>query len=196
MQRDPGNANALSVMLELQADCYAGAWAKHATRDHRRGRPTDLQVDHAAGHQRGARRPRRPSATTRSRRRWAAGRRVEVHPRLVGAASTVVQPRLLHRRPEGLQHLRLARLAPTIGRTAVVRSAGSATVQSMISALERHTAGRRASAPARPEPPPPPAEGRPGAARARRGSARSAARPRERAEDRRVRRRRRAGPRR
>jgi len=30
-ERDPDNANALSVKLELQADCYAGAWAKNAT---------------------------------------------------------------------------------------------------------------------------------------------------------------------
>ncbi|HEY7272565.1 MAG TPA: neutral zinc metallopeptidase [Actinoplanes sp.] len=30
-ERDPSQANKLSVKLELQADCYAGAWAKGAT---------------------------------------------------------------------------------------------------------------------------------------------------------------------
>jgi len=33
-QRDPSSANALSVLLELQADCYSGVWGKTAADRH------------------------------------------------------------------------------------------------------------------------------------------------------------------
>lgn len=42
------DANALSVMLELQADCYAGAWAHHANRTAALLEPGDVEEGLAA----------------------------------------------------------------------------------------------------------------------------------------------------
>ena len=41
--RDQAEANALSVRLELQADCFAGIWGNHANRDRRMLEPGDVE---------------------------------------------------------------------------------------------------------------------------------------------------------
>jgi predicted metalloprotease len=46
--RSQEDANALQVLLELQADCYAGAWAFHANRRERILEPGDLNEGLAA----------------------------------------------------------------------------------------------------------------------------------------------------
>jgi hypothetical protein len=45
---DETQANALSVRLELQADCYAGVWAHHADRARQRLEPGDVEEGLAA----------------------------------------------------------------------------------------------------------------------------------------------------
>jgi len=48
MQRDPANQNAYSVFLELQADCFAGIWTRHATQTtDAGGRPIFTQLTDA-----------------------------------------------------------------------------------------------------------------------------------------------------
>ena len=46
-QQQSGSANAMSVRLELQADCYAGIWA-HSTRDRQKLDPGDVEEGLAA----------------------------------------------------------------------------------------------------------------------------------------------------
>lgn len=41
--RSPADANALSVRLELQADCFAGLWGNHANRDRKMLEPGDVE---------------------------------------------------------------------------------------------------------------------------------------------------------
>ena len=108
-QRDPDQANALSVKLELQADCYAGAWAKNATgTDDGSGQKiftsiTEQDIQQGLDT---AGQDRRRHAPEAQRRHDQPGR---VHPRHVRAAPAVVQDRLRLRRPEDLRHVQAGR---------------------------------------------------------------------------------------
>ncbi len=83
----PEQANQLSVLMELQADCYAGVWAHHSQRSgtNIRLEPGDIEEGLTGG---SLDRRRSPPAADAGLR----GARV-VHARVVGPARRVVPPR-------------------------------------------------------------------------------------------------------
>ena len=96
-QNDPSRANQYSVALELQADCFAGAWVGDVAA--RNALDTASEIDEAleAARRRGRRPdPGEDAGSSRSR---------VVDARFVAAAAGLVQARLQHGRPAQLQHL-------------------------------------------------------------------------------------------
>ena len=116
-QQDPGRANQYSIALELQADCFAGAWARNADDAvaARGRRPAG-----GAGRRRGRRRRPHPAADPGARQPRI------VDPRLGRAARVLVPPRLRHRRPRPLHHVPRSPLSsaslPTLGSAVTPKS--------------------------------------------------------------------------
>ena len=91
---DPGARNALSVRMELQADCFAGVWGYHANKGGTRVQLDPDDADEGAERGRGDRR-RSPAADAERPHRPRT-----LHPRHLAAARRVVPPRHVERRSE------------------------------------------------------------------------------------------------
>ena len=112
--RTPTSANDFSVALELQADCFAGAWASSvAERDLFDPRGRDRRG--AERRRSGRRRPDPGAGRT-------TGRSRQLHPRNRGAASPLVRGRILDRRPRAVPDVQ--QLARAVGQPAVRPGSG------------------------------------------------------------------------
>ena len=108
-QQTSGNANELSIRLELQADCLAGMWANWVMAHPDQADVesiTDEDVTRGAERRRGGRRRPDPGAGHRHDRQGV------VDPRLSRAAHAVVQHRVQAGQPGGVRHVRRLRPIP------------------------------------------------------------------------------------
>ena len=116
-------ANALSVRLELQADCFAGVWAHSARRRSRAAlEPGDIETALNAA---AADRRRHPAAQVAGH-----GRARELHARHQRAARQLVQARRRERQRRSLQHLRRPQRRLAALRASRGRQRSSAALQS------------------------------------------------------------------